>query len=361
MNFSAVFRAVSLISGSVGALPLRTLQTDSDGMRSRVGSFLDNPGLDHLTPFEWKELAAVHLLLHGNAYCQHIYNAGGGIAGFNLLHPLAVEVERDGSRAGGRLYTVRLEDGTTREFDALTLTHIPGLSLDGLKGLSPIAKARLGIATGLAGDKAAHRQFVNGAMISGLVTPDQDEDLTEDEAKVVKETVRSAMTGVENAGDVAVINRKLKFTPWQLSAIDAQFLGSRTFSIDEIGRWYGLPPHMLGLTTKQMWGTGIAEQNRGYARYTLTPWTNRIEQRLSRLLAGTKIAEFDYSALLAPAPEDEIRLLIEQVNGGLITPNEARRIRNLPPIAGEDRLRLPAGADGSNGDNGSDDSQEDAA
>jgi HK97 family phage portal protein len=345
MGLSAVFRAVSLVSGSLGALPLRTLQTNRDDTRERVGSFVDNPGLDRQTPFEWKELCAVHLLLHGNAYCQHIYNGGGALAGLNLLHPLGVEVEWDGERPGGRRYTLDLGGGDKRTFDARTLTHIPGISFDGLKGLSPITLARLGFGTALAGDRAANRQFVNGAMISGLVTPEADEDLTEDEAKEVKATVTQAMTGVENAGEIAVINRRLKFQPWQLSAVDAQFMASRTFSIDEVGRWYGVPPHLLGLTEKSTsWGQGISEQNRGLSRYTLDPWTKRIEQRLSRLIEGRKIVEFDFSSFIAPSPEDEIRLLLEQVNGGLITPNEARRIRNMAPVEGGDVLRIPAGA-----------------
>jgi hypothetical protein len=201
--------------------------------------------------------------------------------------------------------------------------------------------------TGLAGDKAADRMFSHGAMVSGLVTP-EDDDLTVDEAKLVKATVRQAMTGEENIGDVAVINRKLKFQPWQMNAADAQFLESRTFQIDEVGRWFGVPPHLLGLTEKSTsWGQGIAEQNRGLARYTLTPWTTRIEQRLSRLVVGTKKVEFDYAGFIAAAPEDEIRLLIEQVNNGLLTLNEARRIRNMTPLpteTGADLPRVPPGA-----------------
>ena len=345
MSLSALFRAVSLVAGSLGALPLRTLKTNADGTRERTGSFLDDPGFGQWTPFEWKELAAVHLLLHGNAYCQHVYNGAGALAGLNLIHPLAVCVEADAGAVGGRRFEIDLGDGQREEFDATRLTHIPGISLDGLKGVSPITLARLSLGTALAGDKAANRQHVNGAMISGLVTPDADEDLTETEATVVKETVTRAMTGVENAGSVAVINRRLKFQPWQLSAIDAQFMLSRSFSIDEIGRWYGVPPHLLGLVEKSTsWGQGIAEQNRGLARYTLTTWTTRIEQRLSRLIAGRRIAEFDYTAFVAPSPEDEIKLLLEQVNGGLITVNEARRIRNMPPHPDGDALRIPAGA-----------------
>jgi HK97 family phage portal protein len=345
MSVSAVFRAVSLVSGTLGTLPLRTLQTKRDGTQERATSFLDTPGLDVHTPFEWKELASVCLLLHGNAYCQHVYNRNGALIGLNLLQPTAVSVER-ADRPGGRLYTVTLDDGQTIELDATRLTHIPGISLDGMQGVSPIALARLGISAARAGERAAHQQFTSGAMVAGLVTP-EDEDLDPDEAKVVKESVNAAMTGPENAGMIAVINRRLKFQPWSMNSADAQFLQSRTFQIEEIGRWFGVPPHLLGVTEKATsWGQGIAEQNRGLARYTLQPWTTRIEQRLSLLVPGARKAEFDYAQLLAPAPEDEIRLLLEQLNGGAITPNEMRRIRNLPPLPGEenDKLRLPAGA-----------------
>lgn len=345
MSLSALFRAVSLVSGNLGVLPLRTLKTKRDGTRERDSSWLDNPGADYQTPFEWKELLGVHLCLHGKSFGQHLYNGAGALAGMNWVHPLAVSVKRDAGAVGGRRFDVHLDDGTTVQFDALKMTQVYGLSLDGLTGVSPITLARLSLGTALAGDKASHRMLTNGAMVSGLVTPDADEDFTLDEAKVVKESVTGAMTGVENAGQVAVINRKLKFTPWQLSAVDAQFMASRAFSIDEIGRWYGIPPHLLGLVEKSTsWGQGIAEQNRGLARYTLTPWTTRIEQRMTRLIAGRRIAEFDFTAFVAPSPEDEIRLLLEQVNGGLITPNEARRVRNMPSLDGGDVLRIPAGA-----------------
>jgi HK97 family phage portal protein len=346
MSVGAVFRAVSIISGTIGTLPLRTLTPGPDGMQRRVTSFLDSPGLDVHTPYEWKELALVCLLLHGNAYAQHIFNRNGAVIGLNLIQPTAVKVECDPERPGGRLYTVRLDDGSTETFDAKTLTHIPGLSLDGIQGVSPISLARLGISSAKAGDRANYQRLTNGAMVAGLVTP-EDDDLDPDESQVVKDTVNAAMTGPENAGAIAVINRRLKFQPWSLSAVDAQFLQSREFGLEEIGRWFGVPPHLLGHTVKATsWGTGISEQNRGLARYTLQPWTCRIEQRLSKLIPGQRKVEFDYAQLLAPSTEDEIQLLLEQVNGGLITPNEGRRVRNLPPLPGaeNDKLRLPAGA-----------------
>ncbi|MCV7068330.1 phage portal protein [Mycolicibacterium farcinogenes] len=334
MGISAVFRAVSLISGSIGSLPMRTLVINKDGHTERANSFLDTPagpGLDAMTAFEFKETVLCHLLLHGNAYLLHLYGGAGQIVGLLPIHPLAVSV--DVSKDLTKVFTVTLNDGTTREFGSKELTHIPALSTDGVKGLSPIAVARNMFGTTVAGEKAAARMFKNGNMTSGLVTPEDTDGLTESEATTIKTDLRNRIQGTDNAGEIVVINRRLKFSQWALSAEDAQFLQSREFQIEEIARWFGLQPFHLAQTTKQTsWGTGIEEQNRGLARYTLEPWTTRVQERLTRLLTGSKKVEFDYTAFVQPSPETEIGLLIDQVEAGLLTKDEARAIRNMPPL-----------------------------
>lgn len=336
LGLAGVYRAVSLIAGTIASLPMRTIETNKDGHTERARSFLDTPGgPTGPTPFEWKEQVLVHLLLHGNAYCAHLYGGAGQIVGLLPVHPLAVTVDMQPD--GSKLFTVSLADGTQRVFTSQQLTHIPALSTDGVTGLSPIAVARNVFGTSLAGDRAAARMFANGAMVSGIVTP--EEDLTAEEATTIKNDLRQRIQGGANAGDIAVINRKLRFDKWSMSAEDAQFLQSRAFQVEEIARFYGVPPHLLMQTEKQTsWGTGVQEQNRGLARYTLEPWTTRIQERLSRLLTGGKKCEFDYSAFVQPDPETEIGLLIDQVDAGLLTINEARKIRNLPPMPGGDEI-----------------------
>lgn len=180
--------------------------------------------------------------------------------------------------------------------------------------------------------------FGSGLTVSGMVTPDDDFD--PDEADEIKAQVNQALTGVENAGEIAVINRRLKFTQMSMSAQDAQFLESRQFSIEEIARWFGVPPFELMQTEKQTsWGTGIESQQRGLGRTTLAPWATRLEQRLSWLLPNPRFVEFDFAGLERPTPEAEIDLLIKQVNAGLLTLNEARAIRNLPPVEGGNTVK----------------------
>lgn len=355
-TLSAVYRCLAVVGGSIGQLPLRTIEDGPDDTRTKVTSFLDNPGGDRFTPMEWKKLVVSHLLLHGNAYLQHIYGAAGQLVALYPVDPVCVSVEWDSRQRGGKLFTVTTTDstgGTTVKLGGDKMTQLMGevTAADGLYGLSVISKARRSFGTALAGDQAANRMFANGNMSAGIVAPASDaEDLHDpDEAAEIADDLNRMMTGPANAGGIVVMPRKLVFHQISQTAADAQFLESRTFGLHEIGRWFGVKPHQLGLTEGvSNWGTGIAEQNRGFARETLIPITTGIQERLTRLLYNPRRrAEFDFTAFTEPAPEDKIRLILAQVNGGLITPNEGRALLNLQPITGAvndaDQLRLPAG------------------
>ena len=348
LSLSAVYRAVALVAGTIGTLPLRTLTDDEHGRRRRISSMFDSPGgALGPTPMSWKETVVAHLMLHGNAYLRHIYGGAGQLIALEPIHPLCVSIEQprfgdDYWPLGGKWFNLSLIDGTRLRLDSMDLTHIMGLSLDGIYGMSCIGAARNGIGTAIAGDRAAAKMYNNGFLIGGMVVP--DEDMPEDEAKVIKLGLDANAAGYENAGGVPMVNRKLKFLPWQMSAKDAQFLESRAFQIEEIARWFGVPPHLLMQTDKQTsWGTGVEEQNNGLSRFTLNPWCVRIDEALSRLLPSTRWVEFDFAGLERPTPEDEINLLMLQTGGKpILTVNEARAIRNLPPIDGGDTLEDPA-------------------
>lgn len=181
--------------------------------------------------------------------------------------------------------------------------------------------------------------FRNGLLLGGLLSPKADA-LTKTQREQVLTGLKSN-AGVDNAGDVAFVPAAVDFRPWTMNAIDAQFLESRHFGIEECSRWFGVPRELLSESGASSWGSGIQEIVRGFARFCLSGWTSRIEQRLSMLLPPGQFCEFDYSKFLKPSPEDEIRLLIEQVNSKLLTLDEARAKRNLPPSPEPIREEVP--------------------
>ena len=353
LHLSAVYRALALISQAGAALPLKTYREMQDESRQRERSWLDDPtGPDDLmTSFEWKETIFLHLLLRGESDLLHVRNEAGALIGAVPVHPAAVAVTADDNVRGGERYTVSLDSGRNL---ALTpfgdtaadpgMTRIVGPRTRGLRGWSPLTSGATSLGIAMAAEKATAKMFRDGAMIQGVLTPAQGEVISDQDAEDIRSDLDRHVCGTDSAGTVPLLNRVLTFNQWAFSNVDAQFLENRQFQIEEISRWFGVPPFLLmQLEKATSWGTGIAEQNKNLAQYVLTPWCKRIEERLSRLLPQPRWAEFDMAGLLAGSAQEESALLLSEVNGGLRTLNEARKIKNLPPLPGGDQLRIPSG------------------
>jgi HK97 family phage portal protein len=333
----AAYRSVRLIADTVAAMPMKSYR-DADGRRETVASIFDNPGGALLTPYAWKQLVVTYMALHGAAPLLHVYNAAGALDSFLPIHPSEVTVEQVRGVHGRRfkIPALRAEPYTEAE-----LTYVMAFSRDGISGASPISLCRHAIGTALAGDQAAARMFSSGMLIGGLVTPAEDMDPTQATEAITD--LKARTSGVRNAGDIVMVNANLKVQPWTMTAEDAQFLESRQYGVEEIARIWGVPKELLSASGATSWGSGIQELVRGFARFTLPAYTTPLEEALSRVLArrsapGT-LVEFEYAGLLRGSPADEIDLLIKQVDAGLLTPDEARAIRNLPPIPGGDVMR----------------------
>jgi HK97 family phage portal protein len=275
------------------------------------------------------ETVVLHLLNHAEAYLKSITNGGGELVGLYPVHPLAIDkvewAEAD------KLFTVALKGGGREKYLTGEMTQVLGMSMDGLRGMSPLTLFRKTLQTSMAAETAANRSFTTGSLIAGLVTT--EEDIEEPEAVTIKDSLNAKIMGADHAGDIAFVNRSLKFTPWAMSNVDAQFLESRGLQVTEVARIFGLPLSLMSVIgAVSNWGTGVAESFLGLQKFVLTGWTSRIESALRSVLPPGQFAEFDYAGLLQGSPKDEIELLIAQVTAGILTRDEARAIRNLPPL-----------------------------
>lgn len=340
LGLSGLFRAVSLISGTLASLPMRSLREDQNGPKPVPSVFDDPDGPDGQTIFEWKETLFAHLVIHGRAGAIKVRNEAGAVVRLALVHPLSfypelpsIEEYQSGNLpVGGLWFCINLADGSRTRLDATEFWYIPALSMSPGFGLGLMQNARTSLSTAMAGDRAAAKMFSNGALISGLATP--EDDLEPDEVTDIKRALDNSVSGYENAGRIAIVNRRLNFTPWTMTAKDAQFLESRQFSIEEISRWTGVPPHLLMQTDKQTsWGTGVDEQNRGLSKYVLGHWANRVEQRASRLLSRPRWVEFDFAALERPNFATNVELVLQQIDKGLISATYGRKLLNIPEDA----------------------------
>lgn len=344
LGLSAVQRAVAIISTTIGGLPLKTYERGENGEKVQIDSVFDDPypGIDGLTPFAWIETVLIHLLIWRQAFLWHEARADGtpGLAYRPLLPDAILRVRRDNGR---RIFEYR-ETGSneTKEVGSEQITYIPGPSVDGMSGHPLLWNARAVFSSAISGDKTTQRNLRRGIRLAGMVTPAEGEDdFDATEGAAILEKLRASVVGSDNAGDVAVINRKLQLQKWTSTNIEAQWHETLMYVLMQIEQLFGVPPHLMADTEKQTsWGTGVAEQNLSLARFTLRGWSDRIEQVLSMRLPVGQFVEFDYKGLLQGTPKDEIELLLKEVAGKLVTKDEARKVMNLPPLTRAQKAEL---------------------
>ena len=343
MNFAAVFRSVSLLSGVVAALPLG-VHRYSDKSEVVIPA-LTTPNSNGSTPFEIWETVMTHLLLWGNAYVHKVRNPLGKIVELRPIHPNRVRPEILMPTGAGdptpptKGFFIRPASGTGGEvlYTTHEIMHIPGLSYDGVQGLSPISCMRQTVAIGQAADRLAAKLFGNGALLSGVLSTDRV--LDQEQADIVKSRWREKMAGIEHGHDIAVLDAGTKFTPISMPPEDAQFLQTRRWQVIEIARWFGIPPHLVGdVESSTSWGTGIEQQNIAMITYTVKAWLTRIEQRITWEIVepSTQYAEFNLAGLLRGDTKSRYEAYASGIQWGWLTRNEARRLENLEPIDGLD-------------------------
>ena len=128
---------------------------------------------------------------------------------------------------------------------------------------------------------------------------------------------------------------------------DAQMLESRGFSVEEICRFFGVPPFMIGHTEKSTsWGTGLEQQTLGFQKFTLRRRLKRIEQALEKQLlraedraAGLTI-EFNLEGLLRGDSAGRAAFYQTMTQIGAMTINEVRALENLEKVEGGDVPRM---------------------
>jgi len=101
------------------------------------------------------------LLLWGNAYVQIVRGKDGQVLELWPLLPAGMEISRDEKTK--QLVYRHTEGMKTTEYKPEQIFHLPGLSFDGVQGLSPIAMAREAIGLALATEEFGARFFGNGA------------------------------------------------------------------------------------------------------------------------------------------------------------------------------------------------------
>jgi HK97 family phage portal protein len=346
LGLSATWACINLLVGTISSLPLMVYQTRGDTRRVARNHPLyyvlhDSPNYDQTSADFWEYMTA-GIELAGNAYATIDKRDDGGVYSLTPIRPDGVKARRTALGAIEYDWTV---DGQRVTRPGATVLHIRGPLGDALSGTSTLSVCRSAFSSAEYADTAAAAMFANGIRPSGVLAPDKF--LTPEQMEQAQRLLDEKHAGAMRAGRPLLLNAGLTWHSLTLDPTDAQMLESRRFSVEEICRVFGVPPHMIGHTENSTsWGTGLEQQTLGFVKFSLRRRLKRIEQALEKQLLTARdraegiTIEFNLEGLLRGDSAGRAGFYQSGLQNGWMTINEVRRLENLPPVPGGDVPRM---------------------
>ncbi len=347
MQLSAAWAAVRLNARTIASCGRKVYKRISATQREaaedhplyRVLAISPNPDQ---TPMEFWEGMVTALNLRGNAYARIGRRGDKQVVALWPLSPDRVSMYR--TAAGERRYKL----GGSEDVGADEVFHLRGFGAGGDLGLSPIAYGRQTIATATAAEEVAGSTFANGLQLSGFVEDQPGAKTTNEQREGLVELFQK-FAGSTKAGKIMPLPPGFSFKALGLSPEDAQLLDTRRFAVEEICRWFGVFPILIGHAAQgqTMWGSGIEQIILAWLTLGLGTELERIEQAIEKQLIlpaeqGRLYVQHNVESLLRADSTARAALYSSLGQNGVMKRNEMRAKENLAPDAspGADMLTV---------------------
>lgn len=341
LQLAAVWSCIERRANVVASLPFFAYERDLNGQKRLArssglyGILHDSPN-SRMTPIDFWRVMMMNHDLRGNAYARIDRNANGEAIS---LWPLpADQVEVSVLEDGSVVYLYRMGD-IIQVLAEENVLHLKNLG-NGTVGLSKLEYMRVTTDEAYKAQQSASKIFGNGGKPTGVLMVDSV--LKPEQREAIKASFAQMATG-NATGRLFVLEAKMDYKQLSISPEDQQLLQSRQFGVEEICRWFDVPPILAHHSNVTAWGTGIDSIMDGWYKLSVRPILVAIEQAVTKKVLtnrqkATMSVEFSFDALLRGSLKDRYEAYQIGINNMVLMPNEARQLENLPPVEGGDRL-----------------------
>lgn len=332
LQISTVWACVDRRATTIASLPFFAY-VQANGQKtlartSRLYALLHESPNSRMTPFEFWRTMMMNHDLRGNAYARiDRDNAGEALA----LWPMAADqVETRVLADGSMQYHYRLGNDLAI-LSSDNVLHLKNLG-NGTTGLAKLEFMRPTTDEAKKSQEAASKIFGSGGKPTGVLMIDKV--LNPEQRKAAKESFKGLVEG--STGRLQVLEAHMKYQQLSISPEDQQLLETRKLGVEEICRWFDVPPVLVHHSNVTAWGTGIEQIVDGFHKFTIRPMLINIEQATrKRVLTpkqrATMSVEFSLDALLRGSLKDRMAIYATATQNGIFTRNECRQLENLPP------------------------------
>lgn len=352
----AAHRCIRFLSETTSQLPIKVMNV-TDRRREPApdmpaAKVLANPN-PWQRPYEFRELMTDDALKTGNGSALITRGVGGNPVQLIRMHPAHYRIEAT-DRGVPEWVWRDPRSGAETVYPVDRVLHLRGPSDDGYRGLSPVQVFRNSFGESQAMQDHAGRFWANSAMMGLVVSTPAGVDMSRESRAELREDLDEMQSGA-NAFKTAVLPQGMTMDTVSMNHRDAQFIDGRKFSLLDICRIYGVPPHLV-YDLERATFSNITEQSLEVLKYSIAPWLIRWEQAILFSLVPERDREnvqvkHNVDALLRGDPKARAESLQIQRRNGVISANEWRALNDMDPRTdeGADRYIIESNMQSDNG------------
>lgn len=237
-------------------------------------------------------------------------------------------------RETGQSWYAFTVDDMVRKFQPGDLLLCFFETYDGKHGRGILDIAKDTVATDRAAQKYLRKFYAGGGALSGIL--EMDTDATPATREKVRKAFQSYASDMDTVFKMAVIDKGMKYTPIGISQSDAQFIESRSFSVEEIARFTGIPEFMLQ-SGKQSYNSN-EQQQLVFVTNALVPHVTMWEQEWAyKLYTDAELRSgcymrFNVSALMRGDDATRSKFYQTMVYSGIYNLDECRALEEMNPM-----------------------------
>lgn len=332
LTYAAFWAAVRVIAETVAQLPWHIFRRNENGQERQAEHPLDrllnvqpNPETDAYT---WRTVMLGWATTWGNAYAEIQRDAQKRPVALWQIPPDRVTIVRGDDRQFA--YEIRNVSGDSTFLEPKNMLHVKGLGWDGQRGYSIVAYHAKTIGAGL-GQNAFADGFIGGSAVPAGVLQ-SSRPMSAQVKQKWRERFAKVHQGVSKIRELLVLDEGMSYETIGIPPEDAQLLETRTFSVLEISRIFGIAPHLLGEMSQATF-SNIEEQNRDSAIRWIIPWSKRMAAPVNiRLLTGSFFSQHILNALLRADVNTRYSAYATGIMNGFLSPNDVRRLEDMNSI-----------------------------
>jgi len=341
LQISTVWACIDRRATIMASLPLFVYQRQGDqktvDRTARLFQVLHDSPNPRMTPFEFWRAMMMNHDLRGNAYARidRDERTGECVA----LWPMPSDQVEPEVLPDGRMVFIYTVDGNVAVLAAENVLHLKGLG-NGTVGLAKLEFMRATTDEAAKAQSSASKIFGNGGKPTGVLMIDH----------VLQPAQRDALIkrfGEMASGNMArlfVLEASMKYQQLSMTPEQQQLLETRRYGIEEICRWFDVPPVLVHHSNVTTWGSGVEQIIAGFHKFTIGPMSVSIAQAVRRCVMTARqrasmVVEHNLDALLRADPAGRAAYYATGTQNGYLKRNEVRQLENLPrdssPLADE--------------------------